>query len=1725
LSRLQYPQARTSDDLQQQINLLLEYVADPEFAQMTKDWILQKIETAPKDPVTTKALEYVRNISTSVIEAMQTKHGGELAKSGKQAEQWIQGGGTKDTVQSFDNGQKYVDTLKKESKGSEVVYNVWLLLFKDYVERYAAQDGHWLMEMANSVQELAVAGTFRAALAGKISLLVTSLLTTMLAHLDRNGGLVLAALNGLKPRRDVWFLLTKSALYSPIAQRFHQEALRAHKETVTDQHEVITDACTKAVPFASRYPVSWYISNLVDPLRDDAQAKDTRLAALEAQFKFNTLCDIGFDPNLKMVGDYLYDFNAMHVNYYPNIDREKQTDILQKILERKLGRRLKSVLEIHQGFWAEDKFIAWVNALLNEAPKAIPKAEKIIETGPEETFDLDILLLVQTCLAEDLSQPPDELNGWTASIFLRDWNTRKRVVTGLTKDWLALKTVQDGDKLTELKSVTDPRLDTLSLFLSHVAMPAKLHMKIVSKFAQSLMPEKDKPAGKIRRANTLAAVLKIAPDLKNDDPELKHTGAFAEAFILDVCLGSPSTLKDLDEYLFKLFCSVASGLALNRNADTTAGIDVCAIDTWEDFVDAPLATIAVNEKGSSWLSAGVKAAIAIPRTNYLNLAMERKLMVISEGDQKVLACATIEALLKDLEGHVGHNDTTAATRYCIIQEELAERTMKQAGLLQNVEKWPDFNLNEIYKSSKPAHLLTEIGKLRVLLREYAEVFKQDPINRAKHDLIAKKLTPILQTDDDTLKPVVRSMRLFFLKCIDREKGSSFVRGACATEPLCDAEWMQTWRTENDLDFGKFIGAALVPKWSPFRQTSEKHVSEEHKEAKTAVMELMMSTSVEKLDDFAAKVARSPEDKRKDYIGGLLLALCEEPGLNSALEDPAITPPWRPKLNDWLATNTMLPVTDHTRMLLRIFSGNSKVFAGCSESAFFKPFILTQNPTMDDILRWRFLGHMASVLISAHDDSCLNALKVLMLNPDTLGAAMTAGSPPFLPGMDEDIRKRVLDALLEKGENIWKHKSHWYECVCGYQFMIGECGRPMEISKCPECGRDIGGRDHAATGNTKEQDEHDRSPYGYMLPPADKDEKSVSFRGISASPARAIRLLLHGAMYCGVAARVPSNGKPMEKVYAQLVSPDSQCTLASCDESRYLGDLWLNDLTQMAEMLSSNVEDVVITFHALLGNMSGKVDDGASQGWGHLDLSLRAKWEATMESKYLKATVKDFNEKLNGLFTQYSESDDDGKFVSELKETVDLKDFPLAKRKAEMPQVWSFRAGVTLNALKTRLGSEDARKLPVLNYILCFPGVQDGLAGLSSIAGMFEWFALVNNRLSGRISKSEAMDLTVDQVLDTFEGVERQKAESAWNAYERCFKLGWPLVEKFQCTDIEELLGDKSAIQVSRDASIEICIPSDKGIGIVPQALSDFFFEMHNELVQLSCGKASMPEIFTTLMQQHHVIDFSQTALLQFLKGRCVSWGTGGKVFFDLQQLEHRLRRETTRNPIQMQIKAFQWCGATSSRTAELSAAIKQKDITSEICERIKKEISSPSVANSCMQRISVAITFILKAAGSNSERSSSGEMFLADYMSKVLCDSSSDCLPSSTARSEIRLVHIDALMRLLKAIIKADPMDKVDERFKVDLPEDVKKAILAVKDGLPASLCLALGEFGEGFLGMDSGIGPETAFMESLEPAVEAEMVSLSQMELATVKEKLPEDLRAKLQVQHWEKLYRLLQK
>ncbi|KAL1846495.1 hypothetical protein VTK73DRAFT_279 [Phialemonium thermophilum] len=67
------------------------------------------------------------------------------------------------------------------------------------------------------------------------------------------------------------------------------------------------------------------------------------------------------------------------------------------------------------------------------------------------------------------------------------------------------------------------------------------------------------------------------------------------------------------------------------------------------------------------------------------------------------------------------------------------------------------------------------------------------------------------------------------------------------------------------------------------------------------------------------------------------------------------------------------------------------------------------------------------------------------------AKMVQGLGFYAPVSDEELRSIYHAVGFSTG--------HWYECENGHLFVVGECGMPMELARCHECGRPVGGQNH------------------------------------------------------------------------------------------------------------------------------------------------------------------------------------------------------------------------------------------------------------------------------------------------------------------------------------------------------------------------------------------------------------------------------------------------------------------------------------------------------------------------------------------------------------------------------------------------------------------------------------------------------------------------------------------
>jgi len=273
-------------------------------------------------------------------------------------------------------------------------------------------------------------------------------------------------------------------------------------------------------------------------------------------------------------------------------------------------------------------------------------------------------------------------------------------------------------------------------------------------------------------------------------------------------------------------------------------------------------------------------------------------------------------------------------------------------------------------------------------------------------------------------------------------------------------------------------------------------------------------------------------------------------------------------------------------------------------------------------------------------------------------------------------------------------------------------------------------------------------------------------------------------------------------------------------------------------------------------------------------------------------------------------------------------------------------------------------------------------------------------------------------------------------------------------------------------------------------------------------------VSSRLLGQHDIIYYDEAALMRFLRSRCVTYGVGGKLNFDFKQMEHHLGRELSRPEITVELRGFQWLGDNVSGNNELKSVIKQKDLMPDTIERLKAELSSPSLANLCLQKVQMSVSFILKSGGGLSTEQA-GEMLLSNYLQTILAENP-DSLPSATAQAQVHLWHIDSFVKVLRQIINKDPLENVDPKYRAELPKELHDAMISAKPHIPEALVEVLGNFAEAHLA-ETFLGENYPLIDVLATAMDE--FDLSREDSNAVNDNLPADLLMK----HWGGVYTLL--
>ena len=122
-----------------------------------------------------------------------------------------------------------------------------------------------------------------------------------------------------------------------------------------------------------------------------------------------------------------------------------------------------------------------------------------------------------------------------------------------------------------------------------------------------------------------------------------------------------------------------------------------------------------------------------------------------------------------------------------------------------------------------------------------------------------------------------------------------------------------------------------------------------------------------------------------------------------------------------------------------------------------------------------------------------------------------------------------------------------------------------------------------------------------------------------------------------------------------------------------------------------------------------------------------------------------------------------------------------------------------------------------------------------------------------------------------------------------------------------------------------------------------------------------------------------------------------------------------------------------SMLESIRAKVKQEDIPLETEQGLRNDFMSASAAQKCLELLDTALSFLQATGGSFAQLTHLGDTLLEEYLQTVLLVKNK-VFASQVVSTTLRVRHIDALYKLLRRKLVADPFEKVLSKYKKPLP-------------------------------------------------------------------------------------------
>lgn len=632
---------------------------------------------------------------------------------------------------------------------------------------------------------------------------------------------------------------------------------------------------------------------------------------------------------------------------------------------------------------------------------------------------------------------------------------------------------------------------------------------------------------------------------------------------------------------------------------------------------------------------------------------------------------------------------------------------------------------------------------------------------------------------------------------------------------------------------------------------------------------------------------------------------------------------------------------------------------------------------------------------------------------------------YLPTMPEDL-------LVQARSWMGVERLVWYNCPNGHPCTVGECGKPMEESICPDCRIKIGGVNHRPQqGFHLIRENEDRTQTGHVLGGPQPGGAAVAAdRGLSPVVFILTRLLTHLAMLVG-ATQNP-------QALIRIIKPQV------LDSQAFLQQHIQRNLEQLTKMLGRSADETIHVVHLTLCSLLKEQHPVFGQRKLNFSAELSTKGCRNNWEKHFEALLLPELEHLDKTLAAVNALISQDERISSNPVTKIIYGDP-ATFLPHLPQesvvhcsrIWSCRKKITVEYLQHIVEQKNGKEtVPVLWHFL------QKEAELRLVKFLPEILALQRDLVKRFQNVSEMEYSSIRGFIGSHpsEGLRKQFQDritvflSTWNALRRSLETNGEI----------KLPEDFCRSELDLDAEFEVILPRRRGLGLCATALVSYLISLHNHMVymvQKFSEENNSYSVDTSEVTDQHVISYEvERDLTPLILSNCqyqVHQGGETSQEFDLEKIQRQISSRFLQGKPRLTLKGIPTLVYRHDWDYEhLFLSIKNKmaqnPLTNSAISAIRGQLQSYSDACEALSMIEVTLRFLSTAGGDPG-------MDLNVYIQDILQMGDQTALISKVL-DRCQLRHVIALWQFLSAHkseqrlrLKKELFREVDVKYKEDL--------------------------------------------------------------------------------------------